>query len=71
MQDCEAKYNPQRLEKCGSERKDYYACPGKKDDCGDEDATLFKVKGELFYLVFFTSSSGVVLYAWKWRECDF
>ncbi|ELQ39407.1 hypothetical protein OOU_Y34scaffold00500g54 [Pyricularia oryzae Y34] len=44
MQDCEAKYNPQRLEKCGSERKDYYACPGKKDDCGDEDATLFKVK---------------------------
>ncbi|TLD20411.1 hypothetical protein PspLS_08632 [Pyricularia sp. CBS 133598] len=43
-QDCEMKYNPKRLEKCGGDRNDYYACPGKKDDCEGEDATVFRVQ---------------------------
>ncbi|KAI6363536.1 hypothetical protein MCOR25_005893 [Pyricularia grisea] len=43
-QDCDAKYNPQRLEKCGAVKRDYYACPGRKDDCEDDDAKVFRVK---------------------------
>ncbi|TLS26701.1 hypothetical protein PpBr36_05431 [Pyricularia pennisetigena] len=44
-QDCESRYHPQRLEKCGADREDYYACPGRKDDCDDEDANVFRIRG--------------------------